>query len=154
MAELEAQLTEHVAVHDSTHAQLCSAETALAQAEEKVVPFLRQRLDCVQRLLPHSSSLHMSSSQSSLLLLPIHDALVEHHALPEYRHPYVVEQAISEAEMWCPTQVKQLTAAHSSCAEAAEKAQKELRVLRGTCQQLTHDRMQSIANVRKAESEV
>ncbi len=53
-----------------------------------------------------------------------------------------------------PIQVKHLTAAHSSCAEAAEKAQKELRVLRGTCQQLTHDRMQSIANVRKAESEV
>ncbi len=38
VAQLEAQLTEHMAVHDSTEAQLCSAQAALAQAEEKVVP--------------------------------------------------------------------------------------------------------------------
>ena len=51
-------------------------------------------------------------------------------------------------------QVKQLSTAHSLSTDAAEKAQKELKVLRGTCQQLTHDRMQSITNIRKAESEV
>jgi hypothetical protein len=51
-------------------------------------------------------------------------------------------------------QVKQLSIAHSLSADAAEKAQKEMKVLRGTCQQLTHDRMQSIKNIRKAESEV
>ena len=51
-------------------------------------------------------------------------------------------------------QVQHLRSMHSSSAKAAEKAQKELKILRGTCQQLTHDRMQSISNVRKAESEV
>ena len=51
-------------------------------------------------------------------------------------------------------QVQHLRSIHSSSAKAAEKAQMELKILRGTCQQLTHDRMQSISNVRKAESEV
>ena len=51
-------------------------------------------------------------------------------------------------------QVQHLRYMHLSSAKAAEKAQKELKILRGTCQQLTHDRMQSISNVHKAESEV
>ncbi len=63
VAELEAQLTEHMAAQDSTQAQLSSAQAALAQAEEKVAPCLRQRLFCA-----HSSS--QTGDLSSSLMLP------------------------------------------------------------------------------------
>ena len=62
--------------------------------------------------------------------------------------------SMSDQSMVMSVQVQHLRAIHSSSAKAAEKAQQELKILRGTCQQLTHDRMQSISNVRKAESEV
>ena len=62
--------------------------------------------------------------------------------------------SMSDQSVVMSAQVMQLRSMHTSSAKAAEKAQKELKILRGTCQQLTHDRMQSIFNVRKAESEV
>lgn len=68
--------------------------------------------------------------------------------------PATHEVKSSHADILLCGQVKQLSTAHSLSTDAAEKVQKELKVLRGTCQQLTHDRMQSITNIRKAESEV
>ena len=61
---------------------------------------------------------------------------------------------MSDQSVVMSAQVQHLRSTHLFCAKAAEKAQEELKILRGTCQQLTHDRMQSISNVRKAESEV
>ncbi len=43
---------------------------------------------------------------------------------------------------------------HAPCADAAAKAEQELRALRQSCAQLTHDRAQAIANIRRAEGEV
>ena len=60
----------------------------------------------------------------------------------------------SEADLVAHVQVRLLSEAHASCTEAAAKAEHELRALQQSCTQLTYDRSQAIANIRKAESEV
>lgn len=159
VAELEGQLAEHMFALDSTKAQLSGAHTALAQVENKVSLDFSQAPHYLHALkLP--TGLHQPSRIYQFCHLCPYRMYTflgtEIHVLAlccRYR------QLLGNTSTCCVTQnwfeqVEQLTTAHSSCTEMAEKAQKELRVLRGTCQQLTHDRMQSIANVRKAESEV
>ena len=51
-------------------------------------------------------------------------------------------------------QVRRLSEAHAPCTGALAEAEQELRALQQTCQQLTQDRMQAVANIRKAEAEV
>lgn len=139
VAELESQLTEQRSALENTQSQLSSAQSALAQAEDKVRPSASPGLDsCLTAAITQfyePCGIHASTEL-------VYSCCVQ----------CVIEGIRNYALHVC--KVAELAGAHSSCAEAAEKAQKELRVLRGTCQQLTHDRMQSITNVRKAESEV
>lgn len=69
VAELEAQLAERVSAQDSTEAQLRAAHAALAQAEDKVFPRLRQRL--MRRVWSECSGLpHMNSVLSRPMRCP------------------------------------------------------------------------------------
>ena len=130
LSDANTQLTRHATALSSTEAELKGTQAALAQAEEEVS--LLEGLLQVTEHVTASDSPAMASRGSHCERL------------------YV----LSDQSVVMSAQVQHLRFTHSSCEKAAEKAQMELKILRGTCQQLTHDRMQSISNVRKAESEV